>query len=607
MWGYHTVLYLLTLTALISVNDGSVPTFTQDFKVYGSDTASGDANGVAVSISGNIMAATAERDDDGGWDVGAVYLYEFINGTWVELYKIVPGSLDFRSNFGHRVALEGTLLFVSATGESSTYVYDRVNGTDTWALLQTLSGTAGFGADLDISGATAVIAASDDDDKGTNAGALFIFDHGNGTMWAQTAKIYGSGVTGYSNPTIHGDGVSMRVAIDGDFVIRGSPHHDSEEFNAGAVHIFHRHQNGTNVWGEVKKLVAPDAVQQGSFGSDVSICGDILAVGASDRGAGGGNGGMGSVYIFYRHMNGTNSWGYVTQQYGESSDSQFGAAIHLVDNALLVGAYTYGADDSGAAYMYHRYVDGQDAWGQVARFRASTPRPGDGFAADVCMSNGIVAVGASHHDFSSNNGEGSVFMYHGWSANDTSSVCGDGVLYYPEECEDGNVLDGDGCDSNCTMEECGNGVLQASEECDDNNTVNADGCDSNCRIEVCGNGILQDGESCDDGNSIEGDGCTMNCTLEECGDGVLNVGEECDDNNTVTADGCDENCIEEACGNNVVQVGEECDDGNVLDGDGCAFNCTIEADDGATVGTPTVNFHFIILLSVAALLATMIQ
>ncbi|MFZ5391909.1 MAG: hypothetical protein ACOZAR_01815 [Patescibacteria group bacterium] len=36
--------------------------------------------------------------------------------------------------------------------------------------------------------------------------------------------------------------------------------------------------------------------------------------------------------------------------------------------------------------------------------------------------------------------------------NDSGQVCGDGVIQFPEECDDGNTNDGDGCDRNCTNE-----------------------------------------------------------------------------------------------------------------------------------------------------------
>lgn len=36
--------------------------------------------------------------------------------------------------------------------------------------------------------------------------------------------------------------------------------------------------------------------------------------------------------------------------------------------------------------------------------------------------------------------------------NDSGQVCGDGIIQFPEECDDGNTNDGDGCDRNCTNE-----------------------------------------------------------------------------------------------------------------------------------------------------------
>jgi cysteine-rich repeat protein len=75
--------------------------------------------------------------------------------------------------------------------------------------------------------------------------------------------------------------------------------------------------------------------------------------------------------------------------------------------------------------------------------------------------------------------------------------CGDNQLQPGEQCDDGNLADGDTCEADCTSAVCGNGVKDENEGCEDGNRVNGDGCDSNCKKEECGNGLKQAGEDCD--------------------------------------------------------------------------------------------------------------
>jgi fibro-slime domain-containing protein len=169
--------------------------------------------------------------------------------------------------------------------------------------------------------------------------------------------------------------------------------------------------------------------------------------------------------------------------------------------------------------------------------------------------------------------------------------CGDNNKGGIEECDDGNVDDGDGCSSQCTKEEgfncpagsgacatiCGDGLLVLGEACDDANVVSADGCSDTCQLESgwvclgsgmgtcvsagCGDGVIVGTETCDDGDAIPGDGCGtacameagylcpvpgMPCVAERCGDGVRAGAEACDDGETAgmtkSGDGCTSAC-----------------------------------------------------------------
>ena len=153
-------------------------------------------------------------------------------------------------------------------------------------------------------------------------------------------------------------------------------------------------------------------------------------------------------------------------------------------------------------------------------------------------------------------------------------VCGNGVVEPGEECDDGNLTNGDGCDANCTLTRCGNGVQSPGEACDDGNQNDRDACKNDCTLNVCGDGVVNTGvEACDDGNAIDDDGCSNSCQRTACGDGVVQPSEECDDGNTVSGDGCDANCFIEQCGNGRVEANEQCDDGTATDDGHCRGDC----------------------------------
>ncbi|HYC21145.1 MAG TPA: DUF4215 domain-containing protein [Candidatus Bathyarchaeia archaeon] len=155
---------------------------------------------------------------------------------------------------------------------------------------------------------------------------------------------------------------------------------------------------------------------------------------------------------------------------------------------------------------------------------------------------------------------------------------------------------------------CGNGVLDPGEQCDDGNLVDGDGCSSQCTLEaVCGNGILEPGEECDDGNTLDGDCCSSKCKLEP-------AGSPCSDGNAcTTVDQCDGSgqCVGSApvvcpapadachaqgvcdpttgsCSNPAVPDGTPCSDGDTCTtGDACvAGSCVAGTPNAAACLDP---------------------
>jgi len=176
-------------------------------------------------------------------------------------------------------------------------------------------------------------------------------------------------------------------------------------------------------------------------------------------------------------------------------------------------------------------------------------------------------------------------------------ICGDGVVAFPETCDDGNTIDNDGCSSKCLIEDgwtcdvggqpchdtCGDGkVMDVNNPtvCDDGNRVSGDGCSYDCLVEFgytctrsrtdysvchvnCGDGIIFGLERCDDGNTIDNDGCNADCSK-------VNASWQC------TYKYAEQNeCVERKCGNGRKTSDEQCDDG-LCDGiHGCTTACKI--------------------------------
>jgi cysteine-rich repeat protein len=221
------------------------------------------------------------------------------------------------------------------------------------------------------------------------------------------------------------------------------------------------------------------------------------------------------------------------------------------------------------------------------------------------------------------------------------STCGDAVITAPEECDDGNVTDGDGCNSckfsclstDSTRNCSGGDPCAGASTCNDathtcsKGTPLADGADCGggkvCKAGVCGSGSCGDGivtapEQCDFGSGNgAGTGCEIDCkfscskTADTCSDGDLCNGvEACKDvmvggktgqkcaAGTAAADGTASGtgntckagvCASATCGNGTLDTGEDCDFG-AGNGPGtgceksCKFSCTKTPTDSCSDG-----------------------
>ena len=443
------MILMFSLLLLIPVGAQNAFAITEEVKLTASDSAAGDRFGGTVSISGDKAIVGSPRDDDGcpiddpitprneaDCDVGAVYIFEKISGTWTEVAKLTASDGAAGDNFGRTISISGDKAIVGSpfhddngSDSGSAYIFEKISGTWTQqAKLASPDASFGdvFGISVSISGEKVIVGATGEGSCGPT-GAAYIFEKISGT-WTHQAKLQ---PTTCSFFTFWGAAVS----ISGDKVIL-----------AGFKLPIHIYEKVSGTWTEVAKLTASDLVTQNSFGEDISISGDKVIVGNAQS-----NSGFGSAYIFEKPVG---DWVDATEDakltVSDGDPNVFGNGVSISGEKVILGAV--GDDDngseSGAAYIFEK-VSG--TWEEVGKLTASDGAAGDFFGFAVSLSGDLAIVGARHDD---DNGldSGSAYIFD-VSLLDTDSDS-DGIRDFIDNCpDDANPgqedTDGDGTGDVC--------------------------------------------------------------------------------------------------------------------------------------------------------------
>jgi hypothetical protein len=237
------------------------------------------------------------------------------------------------------------------------------------------------------------------------ASALILISISSQGQWTEHQKLLAS-------DGAEGDKHGISTCIDGDIAIVGAYEEGTNGDFSGAAYVYSRNQGGSNNWGEVKKLLAPDGDINDRFGFYVSLSGSTAAVGApwdSDNGAQ-----SGAVYIFNKDEGGLDNWGFVrkvTQSDGVMGD-YFGYSLSLSEDKLLVGAYfdDDNGSQSGSAYIYYQNTGGINNWGEVQKITSSDGSSNDHFGVSVSLNGSTALIGARFDDDNGAN-SGSAYIF----------------------------------------------------------------------------------------------------------------------------------------------------------------------------------------------------
>jgi hypothetical protein len=317
--------------------------------------------------------------------------------------------------FGHAVALDGDTLAVGASdpscatgvngnqtnrgcpGAGAVYVFTRTG--EMWsqqAYLKASNTEAAdaFGMSVSLSGDTLAVGAPQEDScaRGINGnqadntcqttGAVYVFTR-SGSTWSQEAYVKASNTANidpvnamFFGQTVSVSGNTLAVGAWAEascaIGINGNQF-DNRCLLSGAVYIFTR---SNNVWTQEAYVKASNTAFDHSFGVEVALDGDTLAVGATGEAgcATGINGSQlnssncgraGAVYVFTRTAGVWSQQAYVKAS-NTSAGDEFGQSLGLKGDILIVGAP---AEDSCATGIDGNQTDeGCDARGAVYIF-----------------------------------------------------------------------------------------------------------------------------------------------------------------------------------------------------------------------------------------------
>lgn len=392
--------------AVIGVQTAALAQISTPLQVKAADAAANRNFGNSVAISGDTMVIGSPSSANDG----SVYVYRWNGSGWNQEQKISGPNIAAgpQTGFGRVVAVSGNTLVIganvddtAASDAGAAFIYERIAGV--WNLQQkiTASNAAAndnFGDAIAMDGDTIVVAAPSADAGGTDRGSVYAFVK-SGSVWSQQQIL--PPITGAANGDKVGEGNAL--SITGDTVAVGAR---SAASNNGRVGLYKR-QIGS--WSVDTVLSSPDSGTDttGRFGSAVSVRGDTLAVGALTSAKTVATGG--GAYVFRRTSGtwGASSSGVLVIPAGLANGDNYGNAIAVGNDYLIVGAQG-GPANTGSAFAF-KFRDGE--WLSDTKLIPLDAATGDSFGYAVAVDAEFAVVSAQADDLPSLTDAGSAWVF----------------------------------------------------------------------------------------------------------------------------------------------------------------------------------------------------
>ena len=250
--------------------------------ISASDQKGDDRFGQQVLIHEDFAFVGAKRALHNDVPTGAVYVFKYDNGSWIETDKITASDAEMNDDFGHAASFSENSLIVGAirgginstsnSGAAYIFSYDGANWQEQQKLITADNGHySHFGQAVSIFGNTALVGVETYSPLSPalmfQVGAVFSFEF-NGNDWIETQKL------------MHNDGgldhrFGTSVSLLGERALIGADHVLNQ--SNGAAYIFSH--DGTE-WIQTRKIMPSIHEGYSHFGHSVSLSADRALIGA---------------------------------------------------------------------------------------------------------------------------------------------------------------------------------------------------------------------------------------------------------------------------------------------------------------------------------------
>jgi hypothetical protein len=279
-------------------SSGKIISIPQVAKLTASDGKFGDFLGASVAILGNSILVGATGVNIGNvLNAGAAYWFGYIStgstpSQWTLIQQILPNELIENAQFGYSVAMDDNIAVIGSFFGNAAFVFAPENPSSSlssaWDQIAKVNGPTNsrLGSLVAVAGSRIAVGAfSDDNIKGTGAGAVYVYSKtsSSSSPWTQVTQLLAADGAPGDN-----FGRSVDISKNASTIVVGANSDDFSDStttatNSRAAFLFRATISTTTAaveWTQMGKFVAADRASTDQLGMSIAIEDNIVVVGA---------------------------------------------------------------------------------------------------------------------------------------------------------------------------------------------------------------------------------------------------------------------------------------------------------------------------------------